>query len=150
MILGLFPFMINTTTYNKLQRNFDYKWAEKDRLPHPKYKNFGIGGPALQFMGPGSQTISLDGAIYPGQKGMGISLVAIRAMANSGKPLILMSFTGGIMGRWIIKKIDETNSEYAKVNKMVTPRKIEFNLSLQRFIDYDVDAKLLLMGGGIL
>ncbi len=148
MLLGPFPFMIKTVAYDTLNRTFNYEWASQQRLPHTKYKYFGIGGPALQYMGPGEQTIDLDGVIYPGQQGMSVSLALLRTMAASGKPLLMMNNTGGIMGRWIIKTINETNSVYTKLKKKVSPRKIEFSLSLQRYIDYDVDAALLLMGGG--
>ncbi len=150
LTLGDFPFMIKTAAYDTLKRSFQYKWAELERLPHPKYKTVGIGGAALQYMGLGSQTISLNGTIYPRQRGMESSLVTIRAMAGTGKPKLLMSFEGDIMGKWIIKQVDETKNEYAKINNKVVPRKIEFSIELQRFVDYAYDAGLSLEGGGVL
>ena len=71
MILGVFPFMISTAAFEKMQRSFDYNWARQDRLPHPTLKHLGIGGPALQYMGIGVNTITITGAIFPGQQGMG-------------------------------------------------------------------------------
>ncbi len=136
MILGVFPFMTSTAAFEKMQRSFEYSWAEQNRLPHPTYKYWGIGGPALQYQGPGTYTISIDGAIFPGQKGMATSLAILRAMANTGIPLPLLSFSGFILGRWVIKKIDETRSEFVRAGPLMSARKIEFSLTLQRYVEF--------------
>lgn len=145
MILGVFPFMIDTMAYDKLERSYEYKWASQDRLPHPLLKKIGVGGPALQYFGPGAQTISINGTIYPGQAGMKSSLVLLRWLAELGKPYLLVTSEGKIMGWWVIKSISETSSEYKKSVGLpflgtVVPRKVEFNMTLQRFIDFKKDA----------
>lgn len=140
MILGGFPFMTGLAVFEKMQRAYEYTWAEHQRLPHPILKYLGFGGPAMQYMGPGTETISLDGTIYPGQQGMPVSLAVLRGMANAGAPLPLLSFSGFILGTWVIKKIDENRSEYVRSGPMplVAPRKIDFNLSLQRYVELDL------------
>jgi phage protein U len=70
---------------------------------------------------------------------MPVSLALLRGMANAGVPYPLLSYSGFMLGMWVIKKIDETRSEYVRSgpSPLVMPRKIEFNLSLQRYVDFD-------------
>ena len=149
MILGGFPFMTGLAVFERMQRSYDYTWAEQQRLPHPTLKYLGFGGPALQYMGPGGETISLDGTLFPGQQGMPASLSVLRAMANTGVPLPLLTFSGFILGTWVIKKVDETRSEYVRSGPapLVAPRKIEFNLSLQRYVEFDLLSTVKSIGG---
>jgi phage tail protein len=139
MILGGFPFMTNFAVFEKMQRSYEFNWAEQQRLPHPILKHLGFGGPAMQYIGPGTGTMSIDGALYPGQQGMPVSLALLRAMGNAGIPWPLLSYSGFMLGMWVIKKIDETRSDYVRSGPapLVMPRKIDFNLSLQKYVAFD-------------
>ncbi len=130
MILGPVFFSLNTAAYEQLQRNTQYQWAAQNRLGHPLLKHAGIGGPAYQFIGPGEESINLNGTLYPQYKGSPLTLSAIRLTAGLGVALPLMNPSGFIFGRWLIESVQETNSALFADG---SPRKIDFSLSLKRY-----------------
>jgi phage protein U len=132
LILGAFPFSVNTAAYQQLQRSNQYQWASQARLGKSIAKHLGVGGPAYQFIGPGDETISLNGAIYPQYVGLPgrLSLSALRLQADAGIALPLVSVGGLLLGRFIIEQIQETDSALFSDG---SPRKIEFTLSLKRY-----------------
>ncbi len=132
LILGVFPFSVNTAAYQQLQRNTSYKWASQERLGHRTLKHFGIGGPGYHFIGPGEESISLNGSIYPQYSGMigRLSLSVLRLQADAGIALPLISFGGLLLGRYIVEQIQETNTLFFEDG---APRKIDFTLSLKRY-----------------
>lgn len=177
MTLGFFPFMLNTATYNKLIYTNSYEWAEKKRLPPSKDKLWqdignsliGRGGPALQYMGQGSEIIDLEGFIYPIQfGGLGSftwSLKLLRAMAAFGKPYLLLNNSGQTAGMYVIKEVVETHdgaggfktentyrsdTRYSKTRsdkdllyRANHPVKIHFTMKLQKHVNYDLFSKSL-------
>lgn len=54
--LGPYRFATNRLSFQKLGRKFAFRWEAVNRV--------GIR-PAMQFMGPGEESISIDGVIYP-------------------------------------------------------------------------------------
>ncbi len=132
LILGVFPFSVNTAAYQQLQRNTSYSWASQGRLGHRVLKHLGVGGPAYQFIGPGEETISLNGSIYPQYSGTvgRLSLSVLRLQADAGIALPLVSIGGLLLGRYIIEQIQETNTLFFGDG---SPRKIDFTLSLKRY-----------------
>ena len=132
LILGAFPFSVNTAAYQQLQRNTQYQWASQARLGKSVMKHLGVGGPAYQFIGPGDETISLNGTVYPQYVGLPgrLSLSALRLQAGAGIALPLVSIGGLLLGRYIIEQIQETDTGLFADG---SPRKIEFSLSLKRY-----------------
>ncbi|ODS24440.1 hypothetical protein AB835_03840 [Candidatus Endobugula sertula] len=130
MMLGPVYFSINTAAYEQLQRSTQYQWASQNRLGHPIAKHLGIGGPAYQYIGPGDETINLNGTMYPQYKGGPIQLSMMRLSAGSGLPMPLINGKGFILGRWLIESVQETNSVLFADG---TARKIDFSLSLKRY-----------------
>lgn len=121
MILGAYRFCIGNAAYQSLARSTEYKWEEQKRL---------LGEPALQFMGAGAETITLEGVVYPQFKG-GLRQVALmRAEAGFGIPLMLISGNGTAFGRWCITNINETQTFFLKDG---TARKIAFSLTLKKY-----------------
>lgn len=128
MQLGAFQFGIATAAYRELSRSTELRWASVDRFGQR---------PALQFTGPGEETLDLPGVIYPEWRGGFGQLDAMRALAGKGKPMRLVDGTGASLGQWVITKVDEKQSVFAGQGK---PRKVEFSLSLKRFQDDGVAA----------
>lgn len=121
MRLGPFTFGTYTAAYQELNRSTEWKWAEQELFGQ---------GPAMQFTGPGPETMQLPGVIYPEfRAGVG-QLDDMRAAASLGQPLLMVSGLGRVLGRWVIDKIDEKQSVFASG---AVPRKQEFTVSLRRY-----------------
>ncbi|ROS05668.1 hypothetical protein EDC56_1214 [Sinobacterium caligoides] len=130
MTLGVFPFYINTASYEQLQHTASYQWAEQKRLNRSSFKHVGIGGPSYQYMGPGEQTVNLNGTIYPQYKGERISLSALRLSASLGVALPLINAKGLLFGRWFIEKIDQSDNHFYPNGEA---KKICFSLTIKRY-----------------
>lgn len=121
MQLGSFQFSILTAAYQELTRRTTYRWAQQDlygRLP------------GLQHTGPGEETMTLPGVIYPEYRGGIGQLNRMRSLAGRGTPLLMVSGLGQIMGRWVIEAVEEKQTVFAAFGM---PRKQEFTLQLKRF-----------------
>lgn len=122
MQLGSFQFGVTTAAYQSLQHNAEWRWPSQDR--------FGTRE-ALQFVGPGSETISLPGVIYPEWRGGLARVQQLRDLAAQGKPQLMIDGRGNILGRWVIERVEETQSVFADAG---VPRKQEFTLQLRRYL----------------
>lgn len=122
--LGDFMFSIDTAAFQALQRRSSYGWNAVDRIGRK---------PARQFSGAGSDTITINGVIYPHYRG-GLGQVArMRALAGDGEPLPLIycaERVGQYLGRWCILEISEDRSFFFDNG---APRKIEFSISLGEY-----------------
>lgn len=119
MALGQFIFEIRTAPYQELRRRTEYRWASQPRIG---------ARPAHQYLGPGEDTITLTGTLYPELTGGPVQLNEIRAMAAQGKAWIMMAGNGDKLGHWFIESVEETNSLFFADG---TPRKIEFQIALK-------------------
>lgn len=126
MTLGRFQFGIRTAAYQELSRSTEWRWPAQERF---------MRGQALQYVGPGGDTISLPGIIYPEWRGGVGQVDAMRALAGQGEPLTLIDGTGIVWGEWVIEKVDERQGVFAAAG---IPRKQEFTVSLRRFDDDDL------------
>lgn len=121
LILGVYRFCISNAAYQTLSRSTEYRWEEQPRLDNE---------PAMQFIGQGSDTIKLDGTIYPHFKGGLRQVTLMRAEALAGTPLMLITGNGTAFGRWCIVSVEETQTFFLKDG---TPRKITFSLTLKKY-----------------
>ena len=134
MALGPFRFSVNTAAYQSLRRAAQYRWPAQERIGRP---------PARQFVGVGSETITLEGAIYPysgepfldqvinERVGSGpAQLDQLRELAALGEPLLLTDGRGKVWGKWCVESVDETQTVFFANG---APRKIEFNLSISSY-----------------
>lgn len=121
LALGDFRFSIDTAAYDALSRSHEYRWEVQERLGR---KN------ALQYMGPGAETISLDGTIYPQYRGGLGQLDSMRAEADKGAPLLLVDGRGLVWGEYVIRQIDEGQSAFFDNG---APRKITFKVALEAY-----------------
>ncbi len=125
--IGSFQFSIDTAAYQSLQRAKGYRWVAQDRINRR---------PAQQFVGLGSESISLAGIIYPGVFGTLDQISKMREVADTGEPLNLVvspnGNTGEILGLWVILSISETNTIFIAGG---VPRKIEFTMEIAHYGD---------------
>lgn len=132
MQLGSFQFGITTAAYQELNRASEWRW--------PTQGVFGKGE-VLQFTGPGADTITLPGVIYPEWRGGFGQVADMRALAGRGQPLRLVDGTGATMGQWVIERVEEGQRVFADAGRA---RKMEFTLSLRRFPDEAVGLAALI------
>lgn len=125
MALGIFVFGLDTIPYQQLQRQTTWR--------HPANSRVGLR-PARQFAGPGDDTITLSGTLYPELTGGKVSLALLRFMADSGKAWPLIEGTGYIYGLYVVEDVSETNTLFFPDG---AARKIDFTIKLTR-VDDDV------------
>jgi len=123
MQLGGFQFGIPTAAYQELQRTTEWRWPTQERFGQM---------PVLQFTGPGADTMSLTGVIFPEWNGGVVQLDALRALGDAGTPHALVGGNGASLGQWVVESVDEGQTVFAAGG---VPRRMEFTLQLRRFPD---------------
>lgn len=121
MALGLFRFGIGAADYQSFRRSAAFRWEGVDRIGR---------APAMQFAGPGAETISLSGVIYPSFAGSFRQIERMRALAGLGQPMMLVDAMGFVWRRWCIVSVDETRSVLMADG---APRKVEFEMGLTAY-----------------
>ena len=121
MALGAFRFGVNRANYQEFTRSASWRWEPQDRIGRR---------PALQFLGPGSDEITLQGTIYPHFKGGLRQVEMMRLVASQGAPLILVDGLGWVWERWVITSVDETKTLFMADG---APRRIEFTMTLRAY-----------------
>ncbi|MCC5807239.1 MAG: phage tail protein [Opitutales bacterium] len=127
MTLGEYAFAMDTAAYEALARRTVWRWPEQGRAGR---------APALQFTGPGEDTLTLEGTLYPAFRGGLGQLDAMRAEAGRGLPLLLMGGDGRVLGRWAVESVEERQRVFLPGG---APKRVDFTLSL-RFYGDDADA----------
>lgn len=127
---------VETPGYETLQRDTSFTWIPQGRLNAPL---------AMQFTGPGQDTIVIEGRLFPEFFGGIRTLAALRAAGAQGKPLPLARYhpvydetTGAlqqgieseVIGEFVIMRV---RSQEKHIGSGGTPRMIEFALELQAF-----------------
>lgn len=121
LMLGDFQFSLNTAAFQEKNRSTEYKWASQERFGKHE---------ALQYVGPGADTITLPGVVYPDYRGGGGQITKLRALAAKGQPQLMIDGTGNVLGRWVIESVEERGSNFAALG---IARKQEFTVKLKHF-----------------
>jgi hypothetical protein len=129
MALGGYRFAVDSGGFEKFQRSTAWRWPSQERIG---------ARPAQQFMGPGSDKITLSGTIFPHFKGGLGQVTAMRAEGGRGVALDLIDGNGFYYGAWVMLSVDEGKSVFLPDG---TPRKIEFSVE-------EADARTGSAGGG--
>lgn len=116
-----FVFAVDDVVYQSFQRSIEYRWPAQERINALA---------ALQWTGVGSDTISLEGVIYPQHTGKIDSIDPLRTLAAAGKPMGLTDGRGRHYGRWVITGVTESANRFFTKG---VPRKVSFSLSLRKF-----------------
>jgi phage protein U len=132
MALGGYRFSLSTAAYQDLERTSSWRWPSADR----------VGARAVpQYVGPGEDTISMRGTIYPHFRGGLGQLSAMRAEASQGAPLLLVDGSGRVWGKFVITEIREGQTVFFSNGK---PRRIDFDISLTMYDDAPASAQPVL------
>lgn len=134
MALGSFRFGMRRESYQTLTRTADYRWAKVDRIGRD---------PALQYLGPDAQDITLEGVIYPHFRGGLRQVDLMRQQAGAGVPFMMVDGLGFVWRRWVIVHVQERKSYFMADG---APRKIEFTMRLQSYGN-DREGALSRLGG---
>jgi hypothetical protein len=121
--LGMFVFAIDKLLHDELQVRSDWKHAGNPRIG---------ARDALQFLGPGTETVSLNGSAMAELCDGRVSLDELRDMAGTGESHALVDATGRIYGNFVITAIDERHKHILPDG---TPRRIDFGIDLLRAAD---------------
>lgn len=121
--LGSFQFDLPNGVPQTLDRTADFRWESQDRL---------LRDPAVQFLGPGDQQITLDGQLFPGFSGRQTTIETLREQATKGEPQMLTDGLGRVYGKWAIRSIREGLSTFAPGGGA---RQISFSVSLVRYVE---------------
>lgn len=121
--LGPFQFDLPNGVPQTLDRTAEYRWELQDRL---------LRDPAAQFLGPGSQSITLDGVLFPGFSGRQTTMETLRELAAKGQPQMLTDGLGKVYGKWAIRSVQEGLGTFAPGGGA---RQITFNVSLVRYVE---------------
>lgn len=120
MALGQYVFGMNTTSFEQLQRQIQYKHGAVARIG---------ARDAFQRLGPGDDVITLSGIVAPPVTGKIASLDDLDAMGQTGNAFVLVDGTGKVYGSWFIESL-ATTATYLMDDG--TPRRIEFTLQIKR------------------
>lgn len=123
LALGLFVFSLHTLAYQDLQRQLAWR--------HPSISRVNAR-PAVQFLGPDDETLTLQGVLLPELAGDSMSLDMLEAMADEGAAWPLLEGTGRIYGLYVITGLSVTRQLFFQDG---AARRIEFTLSLKRVED---------------
>jgi len=120
MTLGMFVFMLKTVPYQELQIQRSWRFPSNSRV--------GVR-PALQFLGPDNDTLTLSGVLLPEITGGRLSLLALEQIAELGRAWPLIEGSGTIYGMFVIENLSQTKAEFFSSGVC---RRIEFTLTLKR------------------
>lgn len=121
--LGAYQFSISTAAYQDLARSTQYRWAAQER--HGQHDD-------LQFTGPGPDTITLSGVVYPDWRGGTTQPASMRELGATGVPHLLVDGLGVVHGLWVIEQVDERQAAFGAAGQ---PRKQEFTMKLRKAAD---------------
>jgi phage protein U len=128
MTYGTFVFSLSTAAYEQLQRQMTWKHAASERVG---------ARPARQYVGPGDDTITLQGTISAELTDNLLVLDELRELGDEGRPHALVEGTGRVYGAYLLVSLNETRKELFGDG---VPRLIEFQLQLERVDDSAAEA----------
>lgn len=121
MRIGAYRFAIATAAYQTLERTAAYSWARQARVGT---------NDALQFIGPGPETMNVSGVIYPYFRGGLGQLDGMRRTASIGIPLPLIDGRGRVLGLWVIESVTERQAIF---DRRGVPKRQDFEMRLTRY-----------------
>lgn len=131
MALGPFMFRSHGFGYTGVGRELDVSWAEIETVGRMN---------ALQWTGPRSEVITINGVLFPKEFGGDGTLEGVRLAAKSGIPLMLVSLGGKVFGLHAIQKVSEDRGFHDRRGKpgrnayTIEVKRIGFGFSLFSFL----------------
>lgn len=121
MQLGRFKFSIATAAYQAFSHSTNYRWQAQERFGRL---------PAHQYTGPGEDSITLSGDIYPSFAGGLHQIESMRGEALKGQPMQMVDGLGYVWGRWVILSIEESKETFFSDG---VARKQSFTLKIAQY-----------------
>lgn len=121
MALGSFRFGMANEAYQSLEQSAGFRWEKVNRVGRE---------PALQYLGPDTQQITIQGVIYPHFRGGLRQVDLMRLQAGTGFPMMMVGGLGTVFKKWVIVSVEERKTVFLKGG---APRKIEFTMTLQSY-----------------
>lgn len=121
-----FIFSVDTALFDEVALQSPQRWSSHDRLGQR---------PALQNLGPGTETATLPGVIFECFFGDSGSLETLYQIKEAGEPQELWTIRNArgelyLPGRWVITDIAETWTDLGGGGK---PRQRQWVLNLSRY-----------------
>lgn len=108
--------------FHGLGRDLSTRWADIQT----------VGGlNRLQWTGGDDDTVLVEGVIFPEEFGGLVTLEALRAAAEEGAVLPLISLGGLVYGMFVIELVKE---DRAFIDRLGRPRKNVYRIGLKRFV----------------
>lgn len=120
LTLGMFVFGMDSLPYQQLQHSIEWRHGSTERH---------MTRPASQFLGPGTETISIAGLCVPEIAGSYGAFETLRAMGDTGDDYTLLDGFGRVLGDFQIARLEQ---EHLSVMAGGIPRHIGFRLELVR------------------
>lgn len=120
LAIGMFVFGVDGPTYQELERRTDWRWASTPRF---------MARDALQFTGPGQDTITLNGVLVPEVAGGYSDLERLREMGDSGETQQLVLGDGTVLGQFVIAAVDHREQNIIRGGRA---RRYDFAVDLRR------------------
>jgi len=121
--IGPFPCWVENAPLESLDRSTNYRWPSQARLTRPN---------ALQFVGAGDDTVTVNGYIHPHEPKCGgkATLDGLRALANAGVPYMVITGSGYVFGKFSITDIQEN---WKNPLDDMRPRRVDFTVTLKHY-----------------
>lgn len=120
MWLGPFRFGASGPSHQRATQSSAYRW---EAVPLVGRR------PALHYLGPAEEELTLDGTIHPHFRGGLRQIDGMRAQASLGLPMLMGDGLGFVLGHWVIIGVEDTKSVLMADG---SPRQIDFSLKLTR------------------
>ncbi len=120
MALGPFMFRSHGFGYTDVSRKLDTTWAEIETAGRLS---------ALQWTGPRSEVVTINGVLFPAEWGGTGTLEGVRLAAKNGIPLMLVSLGGKVFGSHAIQKIDEDRAFHDRIGE---PGRNAYSIEVRR------------------
>lgn len=120
MALGPFMFRAHGFGYTGLTQKLDTTWAEIETVGRLN---------ALQWTGPTSEVVTINGVLFPEEWGGLTTLEGVRLAARNGIPLMLVSLGGKILGNHAIQQIEKDQTVH---NRFGAPGRVAYSIELKR------------------
>lgn len=121
IIISGFIFGVDDAGYEKLSRSTGYRWPAQNRMQHQV---------AHQFVGEGDESVSISGYIHPELASSMYKLDELRAIAKGGKPHVVVTGAGTVLGKFVIVSIKD---DFNGVMDDHRARRIDFTVELKRY-----------------
>lgn len=120
MALGPFLFRAHGFGYTDVSRKLDTSWAEIETAGRMN---------ALQWTGPRSETVTINGVLFPAEWGGERTLGGVRLAAKNGLPLMLANRAGQVFGMQAIQGVDD---DKAFMNRLGQAGRISYSIKVRQ------------------